>query len=88
VREEYLLPAAREAFDSLVSRDQERIEEIIQDLCHDPSLDPPLKEKFDVPPVVLSRYNDTFFWIVYDLPDEATLRVWMIGKGSDEPRPY
>jgi hypothetical protein len=88
VREEYLFPAAREAFQEATARDKERIEEIIRYLCTDPDLDPPVKEKFDVPPVVLTLYNDTFFWIVYDLPDEATLRVWMIGKGSDEPRPY
>jgi hypothetical protein len=79
VREEYLFPAAREAFQEATARDKERIEEIIRYLCTDPDLDPPVKEKFDVPPVVLT---------LYDLPDEATLRVWMIGKGSDEPRPY
>jgi hypothetical protein len=88
VREEYLLPAARAAFQEATERDKQRTEEIILYLCEDPRLDPPLKEKFDVPPVVLTLYNDTFFWIVYDLPDEATLRVWMIGKGSEQPRPY
>ena len=88
MREHYFFPAAREAFDEATLGDQSRIDEIIGYLCLEPGLAPPLKEKFDVPPVVLTLYNDTLFWIVYDLPDEATLRVWMIGKGSEGARPY
>lgn len=86
MREEYLFPAAREAFQEATARDKERIEEIIRYLSTDPDLDPPVKEKFDVPPVVLTLYNDTFFWIVYDLP-HALMRArprpsWRRGRSG------
>ena len=61
---------------------------IIEDICSDPALDPPLKDHFNVPPVVIFRYHDGARWVVYDLPDEATVRVWMIGQTPASPQPY
>jgi hypothetical protein len=57
-------------------------------ICSDPGLDPPLKDQLDVPPVVILRYHDGTHWVVYDLPDDATVRIWMIGRVPAEPRPY
>jgi hypothetical protein len=88
VREHFFLPPARRAFDAADPDDQTRFDEIIEDLCADPSLAPPLKIRFDVPPVVITLYNDTQYWIAYDLPDEATVRIWMIGKAPEGPQPY
>jgi len=87
VREEVLLRAARLALESVSASDRSRFEEIIGALCSDPGLDPPLKIEFDVPPVVIYLYNDTISWVAYDLPDEATVRIWMIGRAPDQPRP-
>jgi len=88
VREHYFLPPARRAFHDVSTEEQREFDLIIDDLCSDPSLDPPLKEEFDVPPLVISRYHDGQRWVVYDLPDDATVRIWMIGKAPARPQPY
>jgi hypothetical protein len=88
VLEHYFLPPARRAFDNASADDQRQFDRIIEEICEDPSLDPPLKEQFQVPPVVIFRYHDSRTWVVYDLPDEATVRVWMMGKAPARPRPY
>jgi hypothetical protein len=88
VLEHYFLPPARRAFEYASAADQEQFDRIFDELCEDPSLNPPLKDRFDVPPVVISRYHDGIYWVVYDLPDEAALRVWMIGKAPQAPGPY
>jgi len=88
VLEHFFLPAARRAFDNASAEDQRQFDLIIREICEDPSLYAPLKDNFDVPPVVISRYHDGSHWVVYDLPDEATVRVWMVGRAPEGPRPY
>ena len=88
MRQHYFLPPAGRAFDNATADQQRQFDRIIEEICEDPSLDPPLKDRFIVPPVVISRYHDGERWVVYDLPDEATVRVWMIGKVPGAPRPY
>jgi hypothetical protein len=88
VREAILLLPARREFNSIPTEEQDEFSHAIDEICEDPSLDPPVKEQFDVPPVVISRYHDGERWVVYDLPDEATVRVWMIGKAPRPPRLY
>ena len=88
MREHIFLSPARRVFESATSEEQRLFDRIIEEICSDPGLDPPLKDQFDVPPVVVYRYHDGNHWVVYDLPDEATVRVWMIGKVPETPRPY
>ncbi|MEX1196028.1 MAG: hypothetical protein WED85_13325 [Dehalococcoidia bacterium] len=87
MREAFFLAPARRAFESASAEEQEEFDGAIQVICDDPSLDPSLKARFDVPPVVITRYHDSRVWVVYDLPDEATVRVWMMGFAPDRPRP-
>ena len=88
MREHYFLSPARRAFGNASADDQREFDRVIDEICEDPSLDPPLKEQFDVPPVVIFRYHDGEHWVVYDLPDEATVRIWMIGRVPSAPSPY
>jgi hypothetical protein len=74
-------------FESASAEERDLLVRAIELICDEPWLDPPLKERFDVPPVVISRYHDSRTWIVYDLPDDATVRVWMMGFWPDRPRP-
>jgi len=36
---------------------------------------------FDIVPQTIVRYNDGEYLVAFDLPDDATIRIWMIGKG-------
>jgi hypothetical protein len=80
VREHVLLPAARSAFDAAPPDDQRRFDEIFEALCADPSLAEPIKTLFDVLPDTIFRYDDGDYLVAYDLPDDATVRIWMIGR--------
>lgn len=86
-REAYALRPAREAFENASSEDQAEYDRIIRNLCENPWIDPPVKVKFDVPPVVVQLYNDMDTWVVYHLPDNRTLEVWNIGKAPRPPKP-
>jgi hypothetical protein len=88
VREPVLVARARRRYNSLTTEERTEFDRIIQYICEDPSIDPPLQIEFDVPPVVILRYHDGERWVVYDLPDDAIVRVWMIGRVPAEPRPY
>ncbi len=88
MREAVFLTPARRVFENAAAEEQDAFARVLDLICEDPSLDPPIKERFDVPPVVISRYHDGERWVVYDLPDEATVRVWMLGKALEAPRPY
>ena len=87
-REARALRPAREVFEAATAEDQEHYDRIIRNLCLDPWIEPPVKVKFDVPPVVVQLYNDLEYWVVYHLPDNVTVEVWMIGKAPDPPSPY
>jgi len=80
VREEVLLNAARRALESAPEIDRARFEEIIRRLCDDPGVAEPIKTLLDVLPLEIFRYNDGDYWVVYDLPDDATVRVWMVWR--------
>lgn len=75
-------------FDSATAEEQRRYDNIIEEICEDPWLDPPIKDRFIVPPAVISLYHNGERWAVYDLPDDATVRIWMMGSVPAEPRPY
>lgn len=87
-REPFFFGPARRIFESASLEDQQGYDRIIRLLCLDPWIDLPVKIKFDVPPAVVSLYHDTQYWVVYHLPDNVTLNVWMIGKSPDAPKPY
>ena len=84
-REAYYLSPAREAFERASAEDQRAYDRIVSNLCDDPWIDPPLKSRLVLAPVVVSLYNDTRYWVIYHLPSN-TLEVWMIGKEPDKPR--
>jgi len=75
-------------FDGSDLEDQRRFDEIIQRLCEEPGIGTPVTTLFDALPVVVFRHSEGNYRVVYDLPDEATVRVWMIGKAPQSPRPY
>ena len=87
-REPCYLPPASRAFEEASSEDQQELDRIVRNLCENPWIDPPVKVAFLVPPAVVTLYNDGTYWVVYHLPDNRTLQVWMIGKATDDPRPY
>ena len=87
-RKAFAKRSAREAFEALDHEDQQALDRIVRNLCEEPWIDPPVKMKFDVPPVVVQLYNDQHYWIVYHLPDNLTVEVWMVGKAPNPPRPY
>lgn len=87
-RDARALGPAQRVFEDASAEDQEKYDRIIRSLCLDPWIDPPNKVKFDVPPVVVQLYHDTEYWVVYHLPDNVTLEVWMIGKAPEAPKPY
>jgi hypothetical protein len=80
--------SAREAYEALDRKDQQALDRIVRNLCEEPWIDAPVKTKFDVPPVVVTLYNDKQYWVVYHLPDNGTLEVWMVGKAPNPPEPY
>ena len=88
MREHIFLSPARRVFDGATADEQRRFDNIIEVICANPGLDLPLKDRFIVPPAVISLYHDGERWVVYDLPDDATVRIWMIGRVPAEPRPY
>lgn len=83
----YALRPARKAFDGASADIQREYDAVIRSLCEDPHVAPPIKVKFDVPPVVVYLYNDDNVWVVYYLPDDLTVEVWNIGKAPDPPSP-
>jgi hypothetical protein len=80
-REHILLAAARRVFSETSDQDQRRFDGIFRDLCVDPSLGAPIPTLLDQLPDFVYRYNVGGYYVVYDLPDAATVRVWIIGKG-------
>jgi mRNA-degrading endonuclease RelE of RelBE toxin-antitoxin system len=80
VREEVLLSGARRALERAPETDRTRFEEIIRRLCDDPGVAEPVKTLLDMLPVEVFRYNDGEYWVLYDLPDVATVRVWMVWR--------
>jgi hypothetical protein len=81
VREHVLVPAARRVFDLAGVEDQIRFDQIFDALCRDPSAARPIRTVADDIPETMYRYEEGEYRVVFDLPDPATLRVWMIGKG-------
>jgi hypothetical protein len=63
--------------------DQRRFDEIIRKLCENPGLGASVGTLIDVLPVVVFRYDEGIYRVSYDLPDDATVRIWMIGKGPE-----
>jgi hypothetical protein len=87
VREHIFLAPARRVFQNAGAQEQQEFDRIIDEICSNPWVDPPLKDEFDVPPVVIFRYHDGSRWVVYDLPDDATVRIWMVGVAPEAPTP-
>lgn len=83
MREHVLVPAARRAFDAAAPEEQLRFDQIFDALCRDPSAANPVRTLADDIPVTIYRYTEGVYTVVFDLPDPATLRIWMIGKGLD-----
>jgi hypothetical protein len=86
VREHILLAAARRVFAVAIDQDQQRFDEIFSELCVDPSLGNPVPTLVDELPNTVYRYNVEGYYVVYDLPDDATVRIWIIGKGPESQR--
>lgn len=84
-RDARLYRSARERYEQCSRSDRENFDRIIRELCDDPALDPPLKVKFDIPPGVVRLYNDRTYWIVYDLYNEWTIGIRMLGTASERP---
>jgi len=82
-REAVYRPSAAEAFEELDPDDQEEVDRIIRNICDDPWIEAPYKVPFMMPPAVAVLYDDGVYWIVYHLPDNTTVDVWMIGKAPD-----
>jgi hypothetical protein len=85
-REAVYRPSAAKAFEEADPEDQEELDRIIRNICDDPWIEAPYKVPFMMPPAVAVLYNDGVFWIVYHLPNNTTVDVWMIGK-APEPAP-
>ena len=81
MREHILLAAARGAFAAATDQDQQRYDEIFNALCANPSLGDPITTLPDELPDTFYRYDYERYHVVYDLPDEATVRIWFVRKG-------
>jgi hypothetical protein len=81
VREHILLAFARRVFAAATEQDQQRFDEIFNALCANPSLGDPITTLLDELPDTVYRYNFEGYYVVYDLPDEATVEIWIVGKG-------
>jgi len=57
-------------------------------LCYDPYIDLHCKIRFDVPPVVVSMYQDERFWIVYHIVKNTQIDIWNIGRAHERRAPY
>lgn len=53
-------------------------------LCQDPSMANPVRTLSDDITPTVYRYQDREYFVAFDLPDDATLRVWMFGKGAGQ----
>jgi hypothetical protein len=83
VREEVLIRAARLALQNAPTDDRTHLAEIIRDLYNDPGPDPPVKTRLSVVHSVMYLYNDGTYGVAYDLSDDATVRVLMVGAETD-----
>jgi hypothetical protein len=84
-REAVFRPSAARAFEEADADDQEELDRIIRNICIDPAIQAPFKVPLMMPPAVLTLYNDGAYWILYHLPNNTTVDVWMVGKAPEPP---
>jgi hypothetical protein len=80
--------SAQESYEALSRKDQQALDRIVGLLCIDPYIDPPVKTKFDVPPAVITLYNDLKYWVVYHLTSNRTIEIWNVGRATDDVDPF
>ncbi len=84
-REAFYRPSAARAFEQLDEDDQRELDRIVQNICINPYIQAPLKVAFPMPPVILTLYNDGAYWVLYHLPTNTRVDIFMIGVAPKAP---